>query len=254
MTYAFGYTTLADLAVNTITVLANNAAEFAKNDKPLEALTAAYVPGNCNNPDSVTIDYADTTPEDVTPAPTEPPTEAPTEAPTETPTEPPVTEPEEMTMEPKTTLSVIAEGKTDYTLVASADLQEKNAEDISYMTRVMDAKFGTHPTVAETASGKVISLAYTDGESLNWSLTVDEDSGNIEIQAGGKVAMSRAIQTFITQLAGDGCACYVPTIRGEANKGYSASIFCNSIGSEGGQVLVEYTLAKLNELKAKDEM
>ena len=138
---------------------------------------------------------ADTTVEDVTPAPTEPPTEAPTEAPAETPTEPPVTEPEEMTMEPKTTLSVIAEGKTDYTLVASADLQEKNAEDISYMTRVMDAKFGTHPTVAESASGKVISLAYTDGESLNWSLTVDEASGNIEIRAGGKAAMSRAIQT-----------------------------------------------------------
>ena len=141
---------------------------------------------------------ADTTPEDVTPAPTEPPTEAPTEAPTETPTEPPVTEPEEMTMEPKTTLSVIAEGKTDYTLVAPADLQEKNADDISYMTRVMDAKFGAHPAVAESASGNVISLAYTDGESLSWSLTVDEASGNIEIRAGGKVAMSRAIQTFIT--------------------------------------------------------
>ena len=141
---------------------------------------------------------ADTTPEDVTPAPTEPPTEAPTEVPTETPTEPPVTEPEEMTMEPKTTLSVIAEGKTDYTLVAPADLQEKNADDIAYMTRVMDAKFGTHPTVAESASGKVISLAYTDGESLSWSLTVDEASGNIEIKAGGKVAMSRAVQTFIT--------------------------------------------------------
>ena len=141
---------------------------------------------------------ADTTPEDVTPAPTEPPTEAPTEVPTEAPTEPPVTEPEEMTMEPKTTLSVIAEGKTDYTLVAPADLQEKNADDIAYMTRVMDAKFGAHPTVAESASGKVISLAYTDGESLSWSLTVDEASGNIEIRAGGKVAMSRAIQTFIT--------------------------------------------------------
>jgi hypothetical protein len=66
-------------------------------------------------------------------------------------------------------------------------------------------------------------------------------------------ARSPFIQTFITQLAGDGCACYVPTVRGEANKGYSASIFCNSIGSEGGNVLVEYTLAKLNELKAMDE-
>ena len=66
-------------------------------------------------------------------------------------------------------------------------------------------------------------------------------------------ARSPFIQTFITQLAGDGCACYVPTVRGEANKGYSASIFCNSIGSEGGNVLVEYTLKKLNELKAMDK-
>ena len=141
---------------------------------------------------------ADTTAED-TPAPTESPTAEPTEAPTETPTEPPVTEPEEMTMEPKTTVSVIAEGKTEYTVTASAAVQEGNAADIAYVTRVMTEKFGVAPTLAETASGKVISLAYTDGESLSWSLTVDEATGNIEIKAGGTVAMSRAIQTFITQ-------------------------------------------------------
>ena len=145
---------------------------------------------------------ADTTAED-TPAPTEAPTaeptEAPTETPTETPTEPPVTEPEEMTMEPKTTLTVIAEGKTEYTLAVPAAVQEGNAADIAYVTRVMTEKFGVAPTLAETASGKVISLAYTDGESLSWSLTVDEATGNIEIKAGGTVAMSRAIQTFITQ-------------------------------------------------------
>ena len=141
---------------------------------------------------------ADTTAED-TPAPTEAPTAEPTEAPTETPTEPPVTEPEEMTMEPKTTLTVIAEGKTEYTLAVPAAVQEGNAADIAYATRVMTEKFGVAPTLAETASGKVISLAYTDGESLSWSLTVDEGTGNIEIKAGGTVAMSRAIQTFITQ-------------------------------------------------------
>ena len=67
-------------------------------------------------------------------------------------------------------------------------------------------------------------------------------------------ARSPFIQTFITQLAGDGGACYVPTERGEANKGYSASIFCNAVGSDGGQALVEYTLNKLNELKGKDEV
>ena len=135
----------------------------------------------------------------VTEAPTEPTTETPTEGATEAPTEPPVTEPEEMTMEPKTTLSVITDGKTEYTVVAPAAVQEGNADDLAYMTRVMDAKFGAHPTVAEAASGKVISLAYTEGESLDWSLTVDENSGNIEIKAGGAVALSRAVQTFITQ-------------------------------------------------------
>ena len=61
-------------------------------------------------------------------------------------------------------------------------------------------------------------------------------------------ARSPFIQTFITQLAGDGGACYVPTKRGEFNKGYSASIFCNIVGSEGGQDLVEYTLSVLNQL------
>ena len=61
-------------------------------------------------------------------------------------------------------------------------------------------------------------------------------------------ARSPFIQTFITQLAGDGGACYVPTKRGEFNKGYSASIFCNIVGSEGGQDLVEYTLRVLNQL------
>ena len=40
----------------------------------------------------------------------------------------------------------------------------------------------------------------------------------------------------------------MPTKRGEFNKGYSASIFCNIVGSEGGQDLVEYTLRVLNQL------
>ncbi len=140
-------------------------------------------------------------PEEITEthASTEAPTEPPTESPTEAPTEPPVTEPEEMTMEPKTTISVIADGKTEYTIVAPANLQEQNANDLAYLTRVMDAKFGAHPAVAETASGKTISMGYTDGESLNWAVTVDDATGNIEITGGGAVALSRAIQTFITQ-------------------------------------------------------
>ena len=42
-------------------------------------------------------------------------------------------------------------------------------------------------------------------------------------------------------------------LAGIANKGYSASLFCNQIGAEGGQQIVEETLAILNEMKAKDE-
>ena len=58
-------------------------------------------------------------------------------------------------------------------------------------------------------------------------------------------------QTFIVQLSG-GRGQYLPTQRGNANKGYSASMYCNGIGFEGGQQLVEYTLGVLNEMKEKD--
>ena len=182
---------------------------------------------------------ADTTAED-TPAPTEAPTAEPTEAPTETPTEPPVTEPEEMTMEPKTTLTVIAEGKTEYTLAVPAAVQEGNAADIAYVTRVMTEKFGVAPTLAETASGKVISLAYTDGESLSWSLTVDEATGNIEIKAGGTVAMSRAIQTFITQHLARSEGNLLVDVAGDYAYSYAADKIDNSslLSYEGGDKTV----------------
>lgn len=61
-------------------------------------------------------------------------------------------------------------------------------------------------------------------------------------------ARSPFVQTFITQLAGDGGGGYLPTRRAADNKGYSASIFCNIVGPEGGQELVEYTLGVLNKL------
>ena len=62
-------------------------------------------------------------------------------------------------------------------------------------------------------------------------------------------ARSPFLQTFIIQLAGDGDGSYLPTQRGLENKGYSASIFCNVCGPEGGQALVEQTLEILEELK-----
>ena len=64
-------------------------------------------------------------------------------------------------------------------------------------------------------------------------------------------ARSPFMQTFVVQLAGAINSSYLPTERGVANKGYSACIFDNVVGPEGGQELVEHTLTILNELKDK---
>ncbi len=128
---------------------------------------------------------------------TDPVTDAPTEPVTEAPTEPLTTAPQEMTMEPKTTMAVIADGKTEYTIVAPTD--EAVAAEVAYMTRVMQTRFGVAPAVAETAAGKAIRVEYTDGDSgLDWRVTVDEESGDILIQSGGTEGLCRAIRYFIT--------------------------------------------------------
>jgi len=62
-------------------------------------------------------------------------------------------------------------------------------------------------------------------------------------------ARSPFIQTFVVQLAGAIGGSYLPTEQGVANKGYSACIFDNVVGPEGGQELVEQTLTMLNQLK-----
>ena len=58
-------------------------------------------------------------------------------------------------------------------------------------------------------------------------------------------------QTFIVQLVTDqyGTGTYLATERGIANKGYSASPYCNLVSAEGGQELVNETLKVLNEIK-----
>ena len=66
-------------------------------------------------------------------------------------------------------------------------------------------------------------------------------------------ARSPFLQTFTVQMAGTEESCYLASERGMKNKGYSASLFCNQIGAEGGQQIVEETLEILNAMKAKDE-
>ena len=66
-------------------------------------------------------------------------------------------------------------------------------------------------------------------------------------------ARSPFLQTFTIQMAGTEESCYLCTERGNEGKGYSANLFCNQIGFDGGQQLVEETLEILNAMKAKDE-
>lgn len=68
----------------------------------------------------------------------------------------------------------------------------------------------------------------------------------VRIQAG-----SPAVQTFIVQLAGKGIASggsYLPTAKAETGGGYSASVYCNVVGSKGGAELVEETMKAINKL------
>ncbi len=60
-------------------------------------------------------------------------------------------------------------------------------------------------------------------------------------------ARSRAEQTFIIQLACDSGG-YLPTAKAMAAGGYGAEITSNRVGPEGGQVLVDRTVAVINSL------
>jgi hypothetical protein len=59
-------------------------------------------------------------------------------------------------------------------------------------------------------------------------------------------ARSRALQTFVIQLAGPGS--YVPTARAVRGGGYSAIVESNLVGPEGGQILTERTVELINSL------
>ncbi|MFG0333811.1 MAG: hypothetical protein ACF8TS_10650 [Maioricimonas sp. JB049] len=57
---------------------------------------------------------------------------------------------------------------------------------------------------------------------------------------------SRALQTFLIQLAGPGT--YIPTAVAAAGGGYSAIVESNVVGAEGGQVLTDRTVELINSL------
>jgi hypothetical protein len=55
-------------------------------------------------------------------------------------------------------------------------------------------------------------------------------------------ARSPAVQTFLVQLAAGSWAGYLPTRKAVEGESYSACLYCNEVGPEGGQQLVEETL------------
>lgn len=60
-------------------------------------------------------------------------------------------------------------------------------------------------------------------------------------------ARSKAVQTFVVQLA-NGRGTYLPSQRAVEGGGYGAIIQSNTVGPEGGQVLVEETLGMINAM------
>jgi hypothetical protein len=62
------------------------------------------------------------------------------------------------------------------------------------------------------------------------------------------MARSPAVQTFLVQLSGPGDGSYLPTQKAIEGEGYSACLYCNTVGAEGGGQLVEETLKTMNTL------
>lgn len=58
-------------------------------------------------------------------------------------------------------------------------------------------------------------------------------------------ARSKAVQTFVIQLAGSGS--YLPTERAVRGGGYSAVVQSNKVGPEGGQMLVDRTIEAIDQ-------
>ncbi|HCE42165.1 MAG TPA: hypothetical protein DET40_01285 [Lentisphaeria bacterium] len=55
-------------------------------------------------------------------------------------------------------------------------------------------------------------------------------------------ARSPAEQTFVVQLCGGGSPGYLPTRLAQKGESYSACLYCNQVGPEGGDVLVDETV------------
>lgn len=102
-------------------------------------------------------------------------------------------------------IPVIVGGQTDYSLYLGDGVAESCSDELDWLARVMDEKYGTHPPVSTDsapASGHSISLSLS-GESMDWSVTVDAETGNLTLQGGSAAALKKAILYVGTQFCGN---------------------------------------------------
>lgn len=64
---------------------------------------------------------------------------------------------------------------------------------------------------------------------------------------------SKAVQTFVVQLAGAGGGWYLPTEKAVRGGGCSAGVHSSLVGPEGGQVLVDRTVELIDSLWARPQ-
>lgn len=192
----------------------------------LAALLALGVSGCRNDGGLATDSETDGTGSVTEPASTAVASETPTEDPTET-TESATTIPEEMTMAPTETLSVIADGKTSYTVLPGAGVTDACRAELDWLYAVMDEKYGTHPAEAESGSGKVITLTM-QGNSHDWSVEVDAATGTIALKGGSAAALGQAIHYVGTQFCGAADGSLTVPVNGSHTYTYATDKINNS--------------------------
>lgn len=128
--------------------------------------------------------------------------------------------PAELTLPPVPSLPVIIGGQTDYSVYLGDGVAESCSDELDWLARVMDEKYGTHPSVSTdpaSVSNHSISLSLS-GEPMDWSVTVDAETGNLSLKGGSAAALKKAILYVGTQFCGnsngdlsiavDGSYCY----------------------------------------------
>jgi hypothetical protein len=136
---------------------------------------------------------------------------------------------------------LVTEEERDAALAAAAELEKdpKGGVRAAWQRRVAD-RFETQKTKT-TYPTEVHVLRLGDVAIATNQFELFTDFG---MQMKGR---SPALQTFVIQLAVGG-GTYLPTERAVRGGGYSAIINSNQVGPEGGQQLVEETLAAINDL------